>query len=44
MKCGSLNMLSPGSGIIRRYGLIEVGVAVKELCHFGDGLSDPIPS
>ena len=25
--CGYLNMLGPGNGTIRRYGLVEVGVA-----------------
>jgi len=32
-------MLGPGSGTIRRYGLVEVGVAfLEEVCHFGLGL------
>jgi hypothetical protein len=32
--CGGLNMLGPGSGTIRRCGLVEVGVALlEEVCH-----------
>jgi hypothetical protein len=35
MECGVLNMLDPGSGSIRRYGLVRVGVALlEEVCHF----------
>jgi hypothetical protein len=37
--CGDLNMLGPGHGIIRRCGLVGVGVALLgELCHCGGGL------
>jgi hypothetical protein len=36
--CGGLNMLGPGSGTIRRCGLVEVGVALLEdVCHCGGG-------
>jgi len=39
VECGGLNMLGPGSGTIRRSGLVGVGVALlEELCHFGGGL------
>jgi hypothetical protein len=32
--CGGLNMLGPGTGTIRRCGLVGVGVAVfEEVCH-----------
>ena len=35
-------MLGPGSGTIRRYGLVGVGVALlEEVCHCRSGLSDP---
>jgi hypothetical protein len=34
--CGGLNMLGPGSGTVRRCGLIGVGVALlEEVCHCG---------
>jgi hypothetical protein len=34
--CGGLNMLGPGSGTIRRYGPVGVGVALVEgVCHCG---------
>ena len=37
--CSGLNMLGPGSGTIRRFGLVGVGVALlKEVCHCGGGL------
>jgi hypothetical protein len=37
--CGSLNMLGPESGTIRRCGLVGVGVAsLEEVCHCGHGL------
>ena len=37
--CGGLNMLGPGSGTIRLYGLVGVGVALlEEVCHCGGGL------
>ena len=37
-RCGGLNMLGPGSGTIRRCGLVGVGVALlKEVCHCGSG-------
>ena len=36
--CGDLNMLGPGHGTIRRYGLVGVGVALlEEVCHCRDG-------
>ena len=39
VECGGLNMLGPGSGTIRRRGLVGVGVALlEEVCHFGGGL------
>jgi hypothetical protein len=35
-------MLDPGSGTIRRYGLVGIGVALLEdVCHCGGGLRDP---
>jgi len=38
-KCGSLNMLGPGSGTIRGGGLAGVGVSLLEkACYFGGGL------
>jgi hypothetical protein len=38
-KCGGLYMLGPGSGTIRRCGLVEVGVALlEEVCHWWNGL------
>ena len=37
--CGGLNMLHPGSGTIRRCGLVRVGMALlKEVCHCWGGL------
>ena len=37
--CGGLNTLGPGSGTIRRYGLVGVGVALlEEVSHCGHGL------
>jgi hypothetical protein len=31
-------MLGPGSGIIRRYGFVGVGMdLLEEVCHCGDG-------
>ena len=37
--CGGLNMLGPGSGTIRKCGLVGVGVALlEEVCHFGSRL------
>ena len=34
--CGGLNMLDPGSGMIRRYGNVGVGEALLEdVCHCG---------
>ena len=39
MVCGGLNMFAPGSGTIRRYGFVGVGVALlEEVCHCGVGL------
>jgi hypothetical protein len=38
-------MFGPGNGIIRRCGLVEVGVAfLEEVYHCGVGLGDPPPS
>jgi hypothetical protein len=38
-QCVGLNMLGPGSGTIRRCGLVRVGVALlEEVCHCGGGL------
>jgi hypothetical protein len=32
--CDGLNMLDPGSGMIRRYSLVGVGVTLlEEVCH-----------
>ena len=37
--CGGLNMVGPGSGIIRRCGLFGESVALlKEVCYCGGGL------
>jgi hypothetical protein len=37
--CGGLNMLGPGSGTVRRFGLVRAGVALlEEMCHCRDGL------
>jgi hypothetical protein len=37
--CGGLNMLGPGNDIIRRCGLVRVGVALlEEMCHCVHGL------
>jgi len=37
--CGSLNMLDPGSGTIRRCGFVWVGVALlEEVCLWMCGL------
>ena len=37
-----LNMLDPGSGTIRKYGLFGVGVVLlEEVCHCGGRLWDP---
>ena len=39
MEYGVLNMIGPGSGTIRRCGLVGVGVALlKEVYHCGGGL------
>ena len=39
MDCGVLNMLGPGSGTIRRYVLVGVGVSLlEEVCHCGGRL------
>ena len=41
-ECSGLNILGPGSGIIKRCGLLGVGVALlEEVCHCGSGQSDP---
>jgi hypothetical protein len=38
-------MLGPGSGSIRRYGPVEIGVALmEEVCHCGHGLYGPYHS
>ena len=38
VECGSLNMLGPGSGTIRRCHLLGVGVAfLEEVCHCWGG-------
>jgi len=35
-ECCGLNMLGPGSGTLRRCGLVGVGVALwEEVCHCG---------
>jgi hypothetical protein len=40
-----LNMLHPGNGIIRMYGLVAVGVAgLEEVCHYRGRFGDPPPS
>jgi hypothetical protein len=31
-------MLGPGSGTLKRYGLVGVGVALVEMSHCGGGL------
>ena len=37
--CGVLNILGPGNGTIRGYGLVVVGVALlEEECHLEHGL------
>ena len=37
--CDGLNILGPGSGTIRRCGLVRVSVALlEEVCHCGGGL------
>jgi hypothetical protein len=37
--CVGLNVLGLGTGTIRRYGLVGVGVALlEEMCHCGHGL------
>ena len=37
--CDGLNMLGPGSGAIRRRGLVGVGMdLLEEVCHYGGGL------
>jgi hypothetical protein len=33
-----LNAWPPGSGSIRRCGLVGVGVVLEEVCHCGGGL------
>ena len=39
MICGGLNMLAPGTGTIKRYDIVRVGVAFsEEVCHYGRGL------
>ena len=41
VECGDLNVvneLDTGSGTIRRRGLVGVGVALEEVCHFVGGL------
>ena len=36
VECGGLNMLGPGSGTMRRCGLVGVGVtSLEEVCHCG---------
>jgi hypothetical protein len=36
---GGVNVLGPESGMIRRYGLVGVGMALlEEVCHCGHGL------
>ena len=35
--CGDLNMLDPGSGMIRRYGLFEVGMVLLEEVYHCEG-------
>jgi hypothetical protein len=43
--CGGLNMLGPGSGTIRRCGLVGVSVVLLEkVCHCGSGQWDPPPN
>ena len=38
-------MFGPGSGTIWRCGPVGVGVAfLEEVCHYGCGLWDPLPS
>jgi hypothetical protein len=35
-RCGDLNMLGPGSGTVRRCGLVGGGVALlEEVCSYG---------
>ena len=42
--CDGLNMLGPGSGTVRRCGLVGVDVALlEEVCHCGNWLCDPSP-
>ena len=36
-------MLGPGCGNIR-YVLVGVGVALREVCYFENGLGDPLPN
>jgi len=37
--CGGLKMLGPGTGTVRRCGLVGVGVALlEEVCHCGGGI------
>ena len=44
VKCGSLNMLGPGSGITRRCGLVRIGVVLlKEVCYCGGGQGELPP-
>jgi hypothetical protein len=40
VECAGLNMLGPGSGTIKRYDLVGVGMVVlEEVCHHcGSGL------
>jgi hypothetical protein len=41
--CGGLNMLDPGSGMIRRYGNVGVGEALLEdVCHCGYRFWGPV--
>jgi len=37
-QCDGLHMPGPGSGTIRRCGLLE------EECHYGGGLGEPLPN
>ena len=37
-------MFGPGSGTVRRYDLVGVGVTLLEVCHCASGIGDPPPS
>ena len=42
---GSLNMFGPGSGIIKRHGLVGVGMALlEEVCHYENGQGGHLPN